>query len=263
MTAAAAPEIDRLVWAVRDAVRARYDELPSATVLTAPTFWPLINLMPFADQLSESFIRRRYIYRPQPALAAFFAELESGGFLARDGDRLRPTERLAPIGEEVRLATAAATAELWRPHEEVVVPASAMARTVLDAGPVRDGLVQVAIRAPEPEDPFSRFWQRLAGLRLLRNEAHVDAWRAAGLTALDVEALTGTWTPGDAELQAPVSFSDRLAALGYVADGNVTDAGVAARQRIEDATNEGVAEAFATIDHQSFAEMLRMLPPTP
>lgn len=135
VVAAIAPEVDRLVWAVRDRVRARRTEMPASATLSASAFNPLINLMSFPDQLSESFIRRRYTYRPDPALGAFFAELEDGGYLVRSGDRLVLTDRMEPIAGEIGSAIAEAGRGLWIAHRPQVEAASAMARRVMEAGP--------------------------------------------------------------------------------------------------------------------------------
>lgn len=256
-----ASEIDRLVWSVRDVVRANRADRPTNSAVSPAAFVLLINLLSFPDHLSEAFIRRRYIYRPQDQLDAILNELIDGGYLIPAGDQLIVSETLAGIADELAADMVAACRDLWSSHEDAVTLASAMARTVVDAGEVRDGLLQAAATSEESPDPFRQFWQRLSALRLLRNEAHVDAWRSLGLAPSDVEALTDAWagTP----VQAPVAYSDRLRELGYVEDNSVTPTGVAARQQLEDETDAGVASAFAAIDAEEFLKILRSLPGTP
>jgi len=261
LTGDIASEVDRLVWTIRDAVRARRANLEVGSALSPGTFNPLINLLSFPDRLSESFIRRRYIYRPENKLQAFFQELVDGEYLIAKNDGLIVSEQLAAIGDEIATEMSAACRGLWSEHEGAITRASAMARTVIDAGDIRDGLLQVATTSEESSDPYRRFWQRLSALRLLRNEAHVDAWRSQGLVPSEIEALTDAWA--GTLMQAPVEYSERLRDLGYVADGIVTPAGIAARQHIEDATDAGVADAFAKIDAETFLMIIRSLPGPP
>ncbi|MFT7475331.1 MAG: hypothetical protein ACI81L_002269 [Verrucomicrobiales bacterium] len=261
LTGDIASEVDRLVWTIRDAVRARRADLEFGSALSPGAFNPLINLLSFRDGLSESFIRRRYIYRPENKLEAFFGELTDGEYLIAKNDGLIVSERLAAIGDEIATEMSAACRGLWSEHEGAMARASAMARTAIDAGDIRDGLLQVATSSEESSDPYRRFWQRLSALRLLRNEAHVDAWRAHGLVPSEIEALTDAWA--GSLMQAPVEYSAGLGDLGYVADDIVTPAGIAARQHIEDATDAGVADAFATIDAETLLMILRSLPGAP
>ena len=254
-----APQIDRLVWAVSGLVKARYQELPASSALSARSFGTLLNVLMYPDDLSETFIRRRYAYRPPEVLKEFFEEIETGGYLDRDGDRLTPTPLLAPIIDEAGAALVAAGRQLWGEYGDDVKTASLMARQVMETGPVRDGLLQVALAADEADDRYHRFWQRLSGLRLLRNEAHVDAWRSFDLGPREVEALTAAWA--GAEVQAPVVYSERLIERGLAENGAATAAGLAIRQQIEDATNEGVASAFAAVDNHRMLEILAALPP--
>ncbi|MFT7474243.1 MAG: hypothetical protein ACI81L_001168 [Verrucomicrobiales bacterium] len=254
-----ARQTDRLVWAVSDAVRAQREQLPACSAISAPTFGAGINLLYFQHDLTESLIRRRFIYRPENALKAFVDDLSDGEYFVRDGDRLIPTAQLRPVVDEVNLAVRSRGREFWHEHESEMVEASAMSRDVIDTGVDTDGLVAVAQEAAEPDDSYQCFWQRLSFLRLLRNEAHVNAWRPFELHPRDVEALTGAWA-GTA-LQAPVDYSDDLVERGYVVDGSVTKDGLAARRAIEDATDDGVRAAFGVIDAARFLELVTLLPP--
>jgi hypothetical protein len=256
---AIARQIDRLVWAVGDTVRAQHQALPASSTLEAATFGPLLNLIAFRHHLTEALIRRRYIYRPEQMMTTFVADLVSARLFIRDGDHLTPTELLTPIVAEVDHAIDVACRELWLGHEDTVMAASPMAREVLHASDGGHGLVAVAQVINEATDPFHCFWQRLTGLRLVRNEAHVDAWTAFDLSASDVEVLSGAWA-GTA-LQGSTTPSENLIKHGYAADEEVTSEGLAVRQQIEDATDDGVSAAFAGVDSSAFLEMLTTLPP--
>ena len=253
-----ARQIDRLVWAVSDGVRAQREQMETCSTISAPTFGAGINLLYFRDDLTESLIRRRFIYRPDAALQTFIDDLSSGELFVRDGDRLVPTARLSAVVEEVDLAVSLKGREFWHAHEADMLEASAMSRQVIDAGVDTDGLVAVAQAAAEPADAYQCFWQRLSFLRLLRNEAHVNAWKPFELQPRDVEALTGAWA-GTA-LQAPATYSENLVDRGYVANGAVTSEGLAARQAIEDATDDGVRAAFGSIDAVRYLELVTLLP---
>jgi len=118
--------------------------------------------------------------------------------------------------------------------------------------------VAAALVAPESENCYQLLYQRLAALRLLRNEAHVRAWRAYGLAPGEVEVLTSAWagskTQGSSEPTA--SMVER----GLAADGAVTKTGLEMREAIEDKTNAEVAAAFAVVDRDVFLSALRLLP---
>ena len=263
MMQSVAKEIDRLVWAVGDEARLRHQrhQMPASDVLEPALFGPLLNLVPFIDDLTESFVRRRYIYRPSDTMDTFIAAVVDRGLFHQDGDVLVPSPDLAPITLEIGATTRNISRQLWGEHLTTAQSSSASARAVLERSPIRDGLARAAVEAAEPDDKFHRLQQRLAGLRLLRNEAHVDAWRPLGLRPSDVEALTSAWS--GSMLQAPLVVSPRLEELGFAHEGEVTSDGIAARQRIEDQTDAGVADAFSTIDLAAFFDELTSLPGSP
>lgn len=256
-----AHETDRLVWAVGDTLRARRDEMAVASTLEQSTFGPLVNLMPFRHHLTESMARRRYIYRPEAVMTSFLADLVESGLFTKDGDVLTPTDKAEALNDEVEAAADVVSRGFWESHEDTVHRVSPMARQVIDAARGRDGLIALAQEIDEPADPFHLLWQRLTGLRLVRNEAHVDAWRALDIGPHDVEVLTGAWAGAGTLLQAPVTYSDTLIDLGFVKDDAVTEAGLIARRQIEDTTNAGVEAAFSVIDSEAFTAELSTIPP--
>ncbi len=259
-----APEIDRLVWAVN--FRARDHEVDYTILenagLNPALYGTLSNLVPFVDMLSEEFVVRRYLYRPPEELVQFVGELVDSGLLVREGDQLRKTIRLQPVLDEIDTAICNSARHFWVNHRVTVEAAAGPLRRILEASPERYGLAQAALSGNKPDDLFHRFHYRLSGLRLLRNESHVEAWRRHGLTPADVEVLSAGW--GGGEVPAGMGSTDRLEERGLFADGVVTAAGLSLRQSIEDDTNAGVASAFASVDQGAlFAALVSLPPETP
>lgn len=259
--AALAPEIDRLVWAVNG--RAKDHEVDYAVLdeagMSAVAMGIFNNLVPFVDMLTETFVLRRYIYRPAWVIREFVEELVAKGFFARDGDRLIPTPQLQIVVQELDQATRNSARHFWIDHRVTVEAAQGPVRRVLEASPERYGLAQAALAGRKPDDLFHRFHYRLAGLRLLRNEAHVEAWQQQDLSADEIETLTAAWA--GTEPQAPLILASRLQRRGYLVNGKVTESGLELRSQIEAATNEGVASAFGSIDQDVLYAALKSLPP--
>lgn len=104
------------------------------------------------------------------------------------------------------------------------------------------GLVHLDV----PEDPVAAAWRLADRLREYRGDAHLAAWTSAGFDAVEIGLLTelfwglplGSYIRSRAwsreQLQAG---EERLVARGLVADGALTDAGRAAREEVEQATD--------------------------
>ena len=261
MTAEIAPHTDRLVWAVADRLRAQHgrDELPELAVLPAHAFSRMVNLVQFMyPDIGEDFIRRRYIYASDEQMAQFFGVLVDGGFVERVGERFRPTDHLPPLLDAYDAAIRDSAQTHWQGHVDVVESVLPMVRQVLEACPEPEMLVAAALIAPEADDSCQLLYQRLAALRLLRNEAHVRAWRAHGLAPSEVEVLTSAWS--GSKTQGSSEPTPSMVDRGLAVDGVVNDAGLALRAEIEAETNAGVAAAFAVIDQEAFVKALAVLP---
>jgi hypothetical protein len=100
---------------------------------------------------------------------------------------------------------------------------------------------------PVPEEPLGRVWRLADRLREYRGDAHIASWSAAGFDGCTISLLTERWwglplrsysrTRGwsDAAFDAA---AERLRDAGYLdADGDLTDAGSAAREAVEVATD--------------------------
>lgn len=99
-----------------------------------------------------------------------------------------------------------------------------------------------------PGDPLGDAWRLADQLREFRGDVHVNAWGTAGFDATEIGLLselywglpmrtyvrTRAWS--DADLDAA---EERLSSRGLVADGAFTEAGRAAREAVEEATDAG------------------------
>jgi hypothetical protein len=260
VTAEIAPQTDRLVWAVADRLRDQYarGELPDLAVLPAGAFSRTINLVQFMHpDIGEDFIRRRYVYASDEQVSDYFDELVDGGFFERVGERLRPTDQLPALLASFDRAISDSARAHWQVHAEVVESVLPLTRQVLEACPEPEMLLAAALVAPEAEDRYQLLYQRLAALRLLRNEAHVRAWRAHGLAPGEVEVLTSAWAGSKTQGSSEPTAS--MVEQGLAADGVVTKTGLELRQAIEDETNAGVAAAFAVVNREEFLGALHLL----
>jgi hypothetical protein len=98
-----------------------------------------------------------------------------------------------------------------------------------------------------PGEPLADAWRRTDMLREYRGDVHVAAWQTAGFDATEIGLITElywglpmrtyvrTRAWSDAELDAA---EERLVARGLVADGAFTDAGRAAREAVEQVTDD-------------------------
>lgn len=261
MTAEIAPQTDRLVWAVADRIRAQKanEELPGLQALSPMAVSRTINLVQFTSpDIGEDFIRRRYVYASDEQITTYLDEMVRLGLFETAGGRLRPTDSLPPILEAFDRAIESSAQLHWQAHADVVDSVLPLARHVLEACPKPEMLVSAALTGPEADDDCQRLYQRLAALRLMRNEAHVRAWKARGLVPNEVEILTSAWA--GSKIQSSAEPTESMIERGLVADGVVTDAGLDVRREIEDETNAGVAEAFAAVDQAALLAGLRQLP---
>ena len=264
MTAAIAPETDRLVWAVTNRVRAGHANGKVAVMqeMPGPAFGMFLTIAPFLDAgVDEDWVRRRYIYAPADDVSALLRFLVDRGYVTRSVDRLNVTTAFGPVLEGIESAIREAAHFHWGEQPHLVDVALVPARQVLEASTEPDVLVTAALALPEADDKCQRLYERLAALRLLRNEAHVRAWRSHNLYPGEVEMLTAAWK--ESKLQAPPEPSELLVEQGLVADGAVTDKGVALRRQIEAETNAAVEHAFSLIDRDEFLDILRSLPGAP
>jgi hypothetical protein len=107
-----------------------------------------------------------------------------------------------------------------------------------------------------PGEALADAWRLADELREYRGDVHVNVWAAAGFDAVEIGLITElfwglplrsyirtrAWT--DEDLAAA---EERLESRGLIRDGSFTEAGRAARESIEVATDEGCAPIIAAL----------------
>jgi hypothetical protein len=114
-----------------------------------------------------------------------------------------------------------------------------------------------ALRAlPVPPEPAGRLWRAAELVREHRGDGHMAACVASGLDVVALNVLTELWLGyGLGQYTATRGFgperiaaaADTLTARGFVADGDLTDAGRHARDALEHATDASQALLLAAI----------------
>ena len=126
---------------------------------------------------------------------------------------------------------------------------------------------------PMPDEPVARLWQATTVLREHRGDGHIGALVAAGVDgceALVLRVAIGAG-PSREQIQPARGWTDeewdaaaeRLASRGWLnAAGEITPAGQAAHQAIEDATDVAAARPWARLGQARTEELARLLTPT-
>jgi hypothetical protein len=121
----------------------------------------------------------------------------------------------------------------------------------------------------DPDDPWTRLFHLGDMLRECRGDAHVAAWTAAGLDAVEIGLCTEAYmglplqtyirTRGwnDDELTAA---ADRLESRGWLANGTLTETGRTEREAIERATDTQMHPAVVALG-ADFDEVIAALAP--
>lgn len=108
-----------------------------------------------------------------------------------------------------------------------------------------------------PGEPLADAWRLADELREYRGDVHVNAWTTAGFDAVEIGLLTElywglpmrtyirtrAWAEDDL-----AAAEERLESRGLIRDGAFTEAGRAAREAIEVATDAGCAAITAALD---------------
>lgn len=216
VAAGLAPIIDRLRISIARRVPERAGELAGRLDLSPSamqTFSMLRNAMP--DRTVErAGLRAVFAYTPAEQVEAAVAELAQRSLLtAVEGGALALTDDGRERMTELHAALAATVDELWAGHE--VTRLAALADRAVAAAATTGGPA-FAVVAPPWEPPGAStallLAERLTPLRFHRFDAHVAAWRSAGLTAESVQHLP----PGEAR-DAIEATTNELAAAPYEA----------------------------------------------
>jgi hypothetical protein len=264
--AEAAPQIDRLVWAVNRAAEARHIEsitsIAGWTGLEGPG-----HIDHFADWLTtigvtREVARSRLVYLPKGSVDRWFDKLEELRLVSIEDDgRVVARPSLYPLANALLDARADVAARLWSGHERPLRRIVAAARAVAQAAPADYGVAASHRDIPDLRSIYLTAHTRLVTLRYLRQHAHVVAWRSAELTADEIWGLTALWTdrPDDRGRAA-------IEAKGLADSAGLTEQGRALRSRIEVETDHRMAKLFAVLDQPAadrFLSDLTALPGSP
>lgn len=146
--------------------------------------------------------------------------------------------------------------------------AAALAVRAADAGPVAGHPLASAHRARGwSGDPLVDLWRACERIRERRHESHRNAWTAAGLDPCELCVLTdrwrgplissvsGSWSPDE-----QAAALDRLRARDLVVGDDLSDAGRALREAVEDATDVQEAEVVAALGEDADELLGRLAP---
>ncbi|MGQ0434414.1 MAG: SCO6745 family protein [Microthrixaceae bacterium] len=163
----------------------------------------------------------------------------------------------ATIAEERLLGAVEQLARLLGEQPAGVARATELlARALAPLEPFGRALFAGTLSQPLPGTPLGDLFRLGDRLREFRGDSHIAAWVAAGFDAVEIGLLTEpywgvpartyirTRAWSDAQLDAA---EERLRAAGLVNDGGFTDAGRAAREALELATDAQMAPAIRAL----------------
>lgn len=259
----AAPEIDRLVFAVhRHARHLVASDLPAALEaagMESPGALNNVGELVRAGRLTREAAALRYRYWPIEERDGFLDESVAAGRLIESNGRLTGSDAVMALIDVLEGARAAAAAALWAGHRPEVEELTGMCADVLAASG-KSPLLDAFAAVPLPEPAEHRLFALFERLRYLRNDAHAAAWTSAGLTAADMVELTPIWNGKDprGDVAALASLEER----GLVSGGRLTEVGRSIREAIEDDTNRRAQPAFDVLGDRAgrFLELLEALP---
>ncbi len=130
---------------------------------------------------------------------------------------------------------------------------------------------------PEPDQPYPYIEQAMSCLAAYRDDAHLEAWRRTGLTAIALEVLTYLWCDQAKTLDDLVEklahrghskeiYTDALADLrerkliiGTISAIHLTEAGKTFREQIEAKTNHLFFSPWSCLSPTDKTDMERLL----
>ena len=213
-----APLLDRHRMTIVRHVGSKTDELSQRTGIPAPALQVLGMLrhtMP--DRVvAVDDVLSGFLYLPADQIRSALDQLGTSGALESGrGNAVALTD----LGRSVVIGAFEVTqeflGELWAGHEELVASLLPLADRACAAVATTGGAavrVVSPVYDPPNASPALRFAERLTPLRFHRFDAHADAWRSAGLTVDEVQALD----PGP-QLDRIEAETNRWAAAPYCA----------------------------------------------
>lgn len=193
VAAVVAPIVDRLRIGIARRLRERMAPVVAGAggdPTLVRTVGMLRNALPDRAVPREGFATV-FVYEPD-APAMVDRALESGYAEDAGGGLLRLTRRGGELVEDLRRITGEIVEELWSAHADRCAALAPLAGRLLDSASATGGPT-FAVLAP-PYEPAGTptallLAERLTPLRFHRFDAHVAAWRRAGLTAEQARSL--------------------------------------------------------------------------
>ena len=262
----AAPEIDRLVYAVGRNAR-RLDEDGLAAVLEAagldsPGRLNGLGDLILAGALTDEVVELRYRYMADGDRTKFLDDAVAEGRLDFADGFYGASDPVLALLSFTETRRGAAAAELWGGFVSEVQELTAFCGEVIGASG-ESPLLQAYEGVPLPEGAELRLFALLERMRYLRSDAHALAWGAAGLTAGDMVELTPIWYGKEPRGVEPTLAS--LEERGLLKHGTLTKQGQAVRDGIEAETNRLAQQGFDALGDRGdrFVELLVTLPDEP
>jgi hypothetical protein len=262
----AAPEIDRLVYAVgRNARRADQEGLAAmleAAGLDAPGLLNGLGDLILAGALTDEVAALRYRYMADADRTKFLDEAVAEGRLEFADGFYGASESVLALLSFIEARRGAAATELWDGFASEVGELAAFCGVVIGVSG-EFPLLQAYEGVPLPEGAELRLFALLERMRYLRGDAHASAWSAAGLTAGEMVELTPIWNGKEPRGEEPTLAS--LEERGLLKHATLTKQGQAVRDGIEAETNRLAQQAFDTLGDRGhrFVELLVKLPDEP
>jgi hypothetical protein len=152
----------------------------------------LPNLLP--DRVADvSSVHAAFLYSPVNETHAALSALAAAGLIAARGtDHMVVTDRGRDFLLELRSVMQGIIEELWAQHHALASTLAELAARAVEAAARNSGPAFKLVSPPyEPAGtpPATLLAERLTPLRFHRYDAHAAAWRQAGLTVVEVQAL--------------------------------------------------------------------------
>jgi len=195
VAAAIAPIIDRLRVSIARRVSQRIEDLTVRFELApaaAQMLSMLRNTMP--DRIvTQDHLLAVYAYSPPSDVIERVTALVQAGLIVEFGDdRLQLGDRGRQFLSNLRERTAVIIDDLWSEHQDLVPRLAELAEWLVASARETGGAAFGVMSPPyEPKGASDAMLlaERLTPLRFHRFDAHVAAWRAAGLDASEVQSL--------------------------------------------------------------------------
>jgi hypothetical protein len=218
IAALVAPAVDRLRLALHRATQGWAAGMAGERGLDQPMSMVIGNLRNIAPgtAIARTAILSVFAYQAPSVIDSGIDGLIGAGLLTDVGDgHIRLSDRGVELTAEIHARGDAVAAEVWSGQDERVGALAALAARALRAA-TADAGDAFAVMAPLTESADATdaalLAERLTGLRFHRFDAHVAAWRSAGLTVDEIKHL-----PAGPERVAIELDTNRRAAIPYTA----------------------------------------------